>query len=133
MARYVEKQDFTRFNEAQLAQGVKSYANPRNFASGSLRQLDTTISAARPLKVWVYQAPIVEGEQVPGSHSAGLDLMRRMGIPVCPDVAVFDDANFDDLAAYVNAFGERRHLLPYEVDGCGDQGRLPGHAGAAGL
>ena len=58
---YVEKDDFTRFNEAQLAQGVKSYANPRNFAAGSLRQLDTTISAGRPLKVWVYQAQIVEG------------------------------------------------------------------------
>ena len=115
---YVEKDDFTRFNEAQLAQGVKSYANPRNFAAGSLRQLDTTISAGRPLKVWVYQAQIVEGEHVPASHSEGLDLMRRLGLPVCPDVAMFDDANFDDLAGYVNAFGERRHLLPYEVDGC---------------
>jgi DNA ligase (NAD+) len=115
---YVEKQDFTRFNEAQLAQGVKSYANPRNFASGSLRQLDTTISAGRPLKVWLYQALIVEGEQIPTSHSGGLDLMRRLGLPVCPDVAFFDDAAFDDLAAYVTAFGERRHLLPYEVDGC---------------
>ncbi|MFN8467595.1 MAG: NAD-dependent DNA ligase LigA [Caldilineaceae bacterium] len=115
---YVEKADFTRFNEAQLAQGVKSYANPRNFASGSLRQLDTTISAGRPLKVWLYQALIVEGEQVPISHSGGLDLMRRLGLPVCPDVAFFDDTAFDDLAAYVTAFGERRHLLPYEVDGC---------------
>ena len=115
---YVEKADFTRFNEAQLAQGVKSYANPRNFASGSLRQLDTTISAGRPLKVWLYQALIVEGDQVPTSHSGGLDMMRRLGLPVCPDVAIFDDGAFDDLAAYVTAFGERRHLLPYEVDGC---------------
>ena len=115
---YVEKQDFTRFNEAQLAQGVKSYANPRNFASGSLRQLDTTISAGRPLKVWVYQALIVEGDQIPTSHSGGLELMRRFGLPVCPDIAMFDDTGFDDLAAYVTAFGERRHLLPYEVDGC---------------
>jgi DNA ligase (NAD+) len=114
----VDKEDFTRFNEAQLAQGVKSYANPRNFASGSLRQLDTSISAGRPLKVWVYQALIVEGGQSPPSHSAGLDLMRRLGLPVCPDIALFDDARFDDLAAYVAAFGERRHLLPYEVDGC---------------
>ena len=93
---YVEKQDFMRFNEAQLAQGVKSYANPRNFASGSLRQLDTTISAGRPLKVWLYQALIVEGEQIPTSHSGGLELMRRLGLPVCPDVAMFDDAAFDD-------------------------------------
>jgi DNA ligase (NAD+) len=115
---YVEKDDFTRFNEAQLAQGVKSYANPRNFAAGSLRQLDTAISAGRPLKVWVYQALIVEGEQVPASHSEGLEMMRRLGLPVCPDVALFEDADFDELAAYVRAFGERRHLLPYEVDGC---------------
>ena len=115
---YVEKADFTRFNEAQLAQGVKSYANPRNFASGSLRQLDTTISAGRPLKVWLYQALIVEGDPIPTSHSGGLELMLRLGLPVCPDVAMFDDVAFDDLAAYVTAFGERRHLLPYEVDGC---------------
>jgi DNA ligase (NAD+) len=115
---YVEKADFTRFNEAQVAQGVKSYANPRNFAAGSLRQLDSSISAARPLKLWVYQTLIVEGSEVPASHSEGLDLMRRLGLPVCPDMGLFDDANFDDLAAYVQAFGERRHQLPYEVDGC---------------
>ncbi len=115
---YVEKADFTRFNEAQLAQGEKSYANPRNFAAGSLRQLDTAVSAGRPLKLWIYQALIVEGGEIPASHSAGLDLMRRLGLPVCPDVAMFEDADFAQLAAYVAAFGERRHLLPYEVDGC---------------
>jgi DNA ligase (NAD+) len=115
---YVEKEDFSRFNEAQTAQGVKTYANPRNFASGSLRQLDTTISAGRPLKVWVYQALIVEGGATPDSHSGGLELMRELGLPVCPDVALFEDAAFEDLAAYVTAFGARRELLPYEVDGC---------------
>jgi DNA ligase (NAD+) len=115
---YVEKEDFTRFNEAQTAQGVKSYANPRNFAAGSLRQLDTAVTAGRPLKVWVYQALIVEGDKAPDSHSAGLALMRELGLPVCPDVALFADAAFDELAAYVTAFGERRDLLPYEVDGC---------------
>ena len=115
---YVEKDDFTRFNEAQVVQGVKSYANPRNFAAGSLRQLDSSVSAARPLKLWVYQVLIVEGGPDPATHSEGLELMQRLGLPVCPDVALFDDAQFDDLAAYVQAFGERRHLLPYEVDGC---------------
>ena len=61
----------------------------------------------------LYQALIVEDEQIPASHSGGLELMRRLGLPVCPDIAVFDDTAFDELAAYFTAVCERRHLRPY--------------------
>ena len=115
---YVEKADFERFNEKQVDQGERSYANPRNFASGSLRQLDTSITAARPLKLWVYQALIVEGADPPITlHSEGLGYLHRLGLPICPENRRFADEEFDALAAYVEEFGRRRHSLPYEVDG----------------
>lgn len=114
---YVDKADFERFNQKQMAAGERAYANPRNFAAGSLRQLDSSITATRPLKLWVYQALIVEGAPQPASHWEALTYLRRLGLPVCQDMRRFTDAEFDQLAAYVEAFGERRHLLPYEVDG----------------
>lgn len=114
---YVEKADFVRFNEAQAALGERTYANPRNFAAGSLRQLDSTISAGRPLKLWVYQALVIEGAAMPPSHSESLAYLQQLGLPVCPDIRFFTDAAFEELVAYMVAFGERRHTLPYEVDG----------------
>lgn len=114
---YVDKADFERFNQKQVEAGERAYANPRNFAAGSLRQLDSSITAARPLKLWVYQALIVEGAPQPASHWEALAYLRALGLPVCRDMRRFTDAEFDQLAAYVEAFGERRHSLPYEVDG----------------
>jgi DNA ligase (NAD+) len=114
---YVEKADFERFNQKQVDAGERAYANPRNFAAGSLRQLDSSVTATRPLKLWVYQALIVEGAPPPTSHGEALAYLRSLGLPVCHDMRRFADADFDQLAAYVDAFGERRHDLPYEVDG----------------
>ncbi len=114
---YVEKADFERFNQKQVEAGERAYANPRNFAAGSLRQLDSSVTATRPLKLWVYQALIVEGAPLAASHWDALAYLRSLGLPVCHDMRRFTDANFDQLAAYVEAFGERRHNLPYEVDG----------------
>ena len=114
---YVDKADFERFNARQAEAGERAYANPRNFAAGSLRQLDSGITAGRPLKIWVYQALIVEGGPALPSHWESLAYLRDLGLPVCPDIRRFTDDDFDALAAYVDAFGRRRHELPYEVDG----------------
>lgn len=114
---YVEKADFQRFNQQQADQGERTYANPRNFAAGSLRQLDSRISATRPLKLWVYQTLILEGGPQLLSHSDSLAYMKQLGLPVCPDLHFFDDADFEQLVAYTVDFGARRHALPYEVDG----------------
>ncbi len=114
---YVDKADFERFNARQVEAGERAYANPRNFAAGSLRQLDSGITAGRPLKIWVYQALIVEGGPPLPSHWESLAYLRDLGLPVCPDIRHFTDDDFDALAAYVDAFGRRRHDLPYEVDG----------------
>lgn len=114
---YVEKAEFQRFNQQQADQGERTYANPRNFAAGSLRQLDSRISATRPLKLWVYQTLILEGGPQLLSHSDSLAYMKQLGLPVCPDLHFFDDADFEQLVAYTADFGARRHDLPYEVDG----------------
>ncbi len=114
---YVDKADFERFNQQQVDAGERSYANPRNFAAGSLRQLDSAITAARPLKLWIYQALVVEGTAAPlASQGQGLDYLRALGFPVSP-VRRFDDEEFDDLVAAVERFGLERLDLPYETDG----------------
>ncbi len=114
---YVEKADFERFNQQQVEQGGRTYANPRNFAAGSLRQLDSRISATRPLKLWVYQALILEGGPHLTSHSESLTYLQQLGLPVSPEIHCFADSEFDQLVAYTTDFGTRRHELPYEVDG----------------
>lgn len=116
---YVDKADFEHFNARQTEAGERAYANPRNFAAGSLRQLDSTISAGRPVKLWIYQALVVADAPVDlVLHSQGLAYLQQLGLPVCPDIRRFVDADFAELAAYVDEFGRRRHALPYEVDGC---------------
>lgn len=114
---YVDKADFEAFNRRQSEQEARTFANPRNFAAGSLRQLDSSITATRPVKLWVYQALILEGVQQPPTHSGTLAYLAELGLPICPDYRRFTDADFDELVTYVTEFGERRHGLPYEVDG----------------
>lgn len=114
---YVDKADFEAFNRRQSEQEARTFANPRNFAAGSLRQLDSSITATRPVKLWVYQALILEGVQPPPTHSGTLAYLAELGLPICPDHRRFTDADFDELVTYVTEFGERRHDLPYEVDG----------------
>jgi len=114
---YVDKADFQRFNQQQIEAGERTYANPRNFAAGSLRQLDSSITARRPIKLWVYQALVIEGGPSLASHWEALSYLRSLGFPVCPLNKRFTDEEFDRLMAHVEAFGERRHDLPYEVDG----------------
>ncbi len=115
---YVDKDDFVAFNRRQEEQGERTYANPRNFAAGSLRQLDSSITATRPIKLWVYQVIALEGaEQPPLSHAENLAYLQQLGLPVSPEVRRFCDSEFDELIAYLLEFGARRATLPYEVDG----------------
>jgi len=78
---YAPVAEFERFNAAQEEQGERTYANPRNFAAGSLRQLDARITAGRPLRLWVYQIIRIEGagEDAPASQWEALGYLRRLG------------------------------------------------------
>jgi DNA ligase (NAD+) len=115
---YVPIADFERFNAGQAQAGERTYANPRNFAAGSLRQLDARITAGRPIKLWIYQIITLAGEaaQAPRSQWETLAYLRSLGFPVEARARRFED--FDALVAYCVAWGqEERRRLPYEADG----------------
>jgi len=115
---YVTVADFAAFNRSQEEQGERTYANPRNFAAGSLRLLDSGISARRPLRLWAYQVLLLEGEeQPPASHWDSLAYLGRLGFPVTPDVRRFPDDEFDALVDYLAHWHDLRARLPYELDG----------------
>ncbi len=115
---YVPIADFQRFNAEQAEREERTYANPRNFAAGSLRQLDARITAGRPIKLWVYQIVVLEGAGIepPATQWEALAYLRALGFPVEARDRLFDD--FDALAAYCAEWGQtERRQLPYEADG----------------
>ncbi len=115
---YVEVGEFEEFNRRQAEQELRTYANPRNFAAGSLRQLDSGISAGRPLKLWVYQVLVLDdAPETPDSQWHSLEMLNRLGFPVCERNRRFTDTQFDELVAYVTDYPTWRRDLPYEIDG----------------
>ena len=115
---YVEESDFQLFNQQQARKGERTYANPRNFAAGSLRLLDSGVTAERPLKLWTYQIFLEEGlENPPGSHWDSLEHLRAYGLPVCEESRRFGDVEWEDLIEFVGSWDELRTRLPYDLDG----------------
>ncbi|RUO22695.1 DNA ligase [Aliidiomarina iranensis] len=108
---------FAKLNETALANGEKTFANPRNAAAGSLRQLDSRITAKRPLAFYAYAMGTVEPERQldDDSHFQRLQQLREWGLPVCPEVKALDTSAqcFDYYADIL----ERRGSLAYEIDG----------------
>lgn len=111
---YIAKADFIRFNEEQAARGERTYANPRNSAAGFLRQLDASVTATRPLRLWAYQVVASEGVEL-ASHWQALGLLKKMGFPVTAESRRF--ASFDEVVGYCEAHRDVRESLPYETDG----------------
>jgi DNA ligase (NAD+) len=109
------RKDFEAFNERARANGEKPLANPRNGAAGSLRQLDPAITAKRRLSFFAYAIGVVEGGELPPTHSATLRQLREWGFPVSPEVATA--RGFDGLIAYFHRIGGKRDSLPYDIDG----------------
>jgi DNA ligase (NAD+) len=111
------KRDFESLNERQRAAGHKEFANPRNAAAGSLRQLDARITSARRLRFFAYGVGQLEGAPaaLPASHSTMLDWLDALGLPVAKERQVVTGR--DGLLAFYRDIGERRASLPYEIDG----------------
>ncbi len=114
---YTPIADFERFNAQQEETGERTYANPRNFAAGSVRQLDPRITATRPIRLWLYQIlELVDGSRAVGSQWEALAFLRDLGFPVEQRARRFVD--FDEVVQYVVAWGQvERPTLPYEADG----------------
>lgn len=107
--------DFDKLNRAQEAAGEKVFVNPRNAAAGSLRQLDSRITAKRPLSFFAYGVGELVGTPMPETHSALLDWYVTLGIPVNERREVVQGA--PGLLAFYRAVGEARESLPYDIDG----------------
>lgn len=113
---YMPVDKFQVFNRRQAEIGGQIFANPRNAAAGSLRQLDPTITAARPLDLWTYAIVVAEGVSIPTQWET-LAYLRTMGFPVTSDVARFEDRQFQELVHYCEEWIEKRDSLNYEIDG----------------
>ncbi|WP_208278024.1 NAD-dependent DNA ligase LigA [Massilia oculi] len=109
------KRDFEALNERQRAAGQKEFANPRNAAAGSLRQLDSRITRQRKLRFFAYGVGQLEGAELPETHSGTLDWLDALGLPVAKERKVVTGQ--DGLLEFYRDIGERRKSLPYEIDG----------------
>ncbi|WP_313169284.1 NAD-dependent DNA ligase LigA [Massilia oculi] len=109
------KRDFEALNERQRAAGQKEFANPRNAAAGSLRQLDSRITRQRKLRFFAYGVGQLEGAELPETHSCTLDWLDALGLPVAKERKVVTGQ--DGLLDFYRDIGERRKSLPYEIDG----------------
>jgi len=107
--------DFTRLNARQRNAGLKEFANPRNAAAGSLRQLDPRITAERKLRFFAYGIGLLEGAEMPSTHSGLLDWYEKLGVPVCSERAVVQGV--DGLLGFFRKIGALRETLPYDIDG----------------
>lgn len=111
---YMAKDDFEELNRRQAERGEKTFANPRNAAAGSVRQLDSRITASRPLSLFTYA--VVQSEGVTfSSQWEVLQYLRRLGFPVNPDSRLC--ADLEEAIAYSQEWMERRESLNYEADG----------------
>ncbi len=109
------RRDFERLNARQREKGEKEFANPRNAAAGSLRQLDPRITAARPLRFFAYGSGESSGLKAVKTQSELLDLLAALGLPVCEERAVVDGA--PGLLGFYRRLGGKRERLPYDIDG----------------
>jgi DNA ligase (NAD+) len=109
------RRDFEAFNERARKRGEKPLANPRNGAAGSLRQLDPAITARRKLSFFAYAIGVVEGGELPDTHSRTLQELRDWGFPVSPEGGTA--RGFDGLIAYYRRIAAKRDTLPYDIDG----------------
>ncbi|HOU17400.1 MAG TPA: NAD-dependent DNA ligase LigA [Candidatus Marinimicrobia bacterium] len=111
---YMDKADFQRLNEQQLKEGKPLFANPRNSAAGSVRQLDPQITAKRPLKIFCYGLGALEGYSFQ-THHEFLEALLKWGFRVNPLIEIAME--FEELIAYYHKIESIRDSMPYDIDG----------------
>lgn len=111
---YMPKSSFVALNQKREEQGEAIFANPRNAAAGTIRNLDPQITASRNLSVFLYSLTQLEGREVE-SQSEALDLLDNLGLKTNPERHVFQ--TIEEVWAFVEEYQEKRTTLPYEIDG----------------
>ncbi|MFZ9163111.1 MAG: NAD-dependent DNA ligase LigA [Polynucleobacter sp.] len=113
---FMHRADFEAMNKTAAKSGEKEFANPRNAAAGSLRQLDSKVTAKRPLSFFAYGLGALEPSQwLPSTHSELLNLYEALGLPVCRERTVV--SSLDGLMKFYAGIAAKREQLPYEIDG----------------
>ncbi len=112
---YINKEDFRRVNEAQLAKGEEEFENPRNLAAGTVRQLDPKVAAARKMSAFFYEIQQTDMEAVPRQQQHALERMMDLGLPVETHYRYCED--IDDVKRFLDHAAELRDQLPFEIDG----------------
>lgn len=111
---YISKSDFEAVNAYQEDHDLQIYANPRNLAAGSLRQLDPKLAAKRPLDIFIFNLENIE-ELGLESHSQSFDYMKSLGLKVNEEYKLCE--NIEEVIEYISYWTENRSSLPYEIDG----------------
>ncbi len=112
---YMDKRKFEQFNRKQEDLGARTFANPRNAAAGSLRQLDPKVTAKRPLHVFFWEVSQATTDR-PATHWECLELMNELGLKTNPHVQRFEST--DQAVRWFERMMQHREGLPYEIDGC---------------
>ena len=111
---FIDFDDFDELNQRQEAAGEKVYQTPRNTAAGAVRNLDSSVTASRPLRLYVY-AIVDASERVPETQSERLEFLKALGFPVNPEVA--HSHNIGDVVKICESWHDKRDTLAYEIDG----------------
>lgn len=111
---YMPKKSFLKLNEEREKNKENLFANPRNAAAGSVRQLDSSIAAKRNLSTFIYHLPDFENHDIYYHHET-LDFIKKQGFMVNPNIIVAK--NIEEVIRYINKWTEERENLPYEIDG----------------
>lgn len=113
---FMDKHGFNALNENALKADEKVFANPRNAAAGSLRLLDSRITAKRPLSVYIYALGQVDGASIPDTHFKTLEWLKELGFPINPETSRCQ--GIAECFAWYEQMGQKRESLDYEIDGC---------------
>ena len=112
---YLPKAGFKKLNEERAKEELPLFANPRNAAAGSVRQLDSSITARRPLDIFIYGLGWAEGKAVPDTHWEIMQYLKSLGFKINPNIALRH--SLDEAEKYHQSWVESREKFPYEADG----------------
>lgn len=113
----MRRDEFARVNQQQQALGRKLFANPRNAAAGSLRQLDARVTASRRLSFFAYGIAQLEGVPWPETHHNEMTYLSQLGLPAVPEELCLVVSGIQGLLDYYETVSAKRALLPYDIDG----------------